>query len=145
MAPKRRRASLLVVDSRDRLLLFQYPLATGEKYWTAPGGGLEQGESFEVAASREAHEELGLERPVLTHLGDQSVEIPLGGVRVPQEIRIFLIRVRSLEFDPTVLDLQRREGVLQTRWWSSIELAATRELVFPANVAAILDEVLSRG
>jgi hypothetical protein len=40
----RRAARLVVVDLRNRVLLFQYARLTGEKFWATPGGGLEDGE-----------------------------------------------------------------------------------------------------
>jgi 8-oxo-dGTP pyrophosphatase MutT (NUDIX family) len=40
--------------------LHQAEDATGHRWWVAPGGGLEAGESFEDAARREVEEETGL-------------------------------------------------------------------------------------
>jgi hypothetical protein len=46
----------------QQLLLFLARDSTrpGQHWWVTPGGGLQIGESFEEAASRELHEETGL-------------------------------------------------------------------------------------
>jgi 8-oxo-dGTP diphosphatase len=55
---------LLVVDTRERVLLFKFeykhgPLS-GHRFWATPGGAVAPGESYEAAASREMSEETGL-------------------------------------------------------------------------------------
>ena len=58
----RRAARLVVVYSRNRVLLLQNARITGQKFWAAPGGGLEYGETLDEAAAREALvRSLGLE------------------------------------------------------------------------------------
>jgi len=142
MGPELRRAArLVVVDSHNRVLLFQYSRATAEKYWATPGGGLEQGETFDEAAAREALEELGLKRPKLTPLGDRLADFLLGDRPIHEEERLFLLRHEPREFDEAVREVHRREGVLQTRWWSLAELEASDELIFPEGLSATLRRV----
>lgn len=43
-------ARVLLLSSRDRLLLREATDSSGNKWWAAPGGGLADGESFEGAA-----------------------------------------------------------------------------------------------
>jgi 8-oxo-dGTP diphosphatase len=55
---------LLVLDGDKRLLLFRFehkkgPLA-GQIFWATPGGGVDDGETFEDAARRELFEETGM-------------------------------------------------------------------------------------
>ena len=54
---RRPSARLLIFDRDGRLLLFRYVFRdgalAGDDYWGTPGGGLEDGETFEQAAIRE--------------------------------------------------------------------------------------------
>lgn len=61
---QRNSARLLVINPSQQVLLFHFQhkndALAGQSHWATPGGGLEQGESFEVAAVRELFEETGL-------------------------------------------------------------------------------------
>ena len=75
MAPEFRSAArLVVVDPYNRVLLLQHVRPSGQRLWATPGGGLEDGETFEEAAAREAHEELGVRNPYLSTLCDRTAD-----------------------------------------------------------------------
>lgn len=139
MAPEFRRAArLVVVDSRDRVLLLQHARLTGEKFWATPGGGLEDGETFEEAVAREALEELGVRNPHLRALCDRTADFVLVDRQVHQTERFFLLRLESFEFDDEVREVHSRESILETRWWSLPELSESSELIFPEDLAEIV-------
>ncbi|ODA66990.1 Diadenosine hexaphosphate hydrolase [Methyloligella halotolerans] len=56
----------VVIDADDRVLLIKHTYRPG---WCFPGGGVEAGESFKDALTREVHEEVGvtLTGPVTLH------------------------------------------------------------------------------
>jgi len=139
MTPEfRRDARLVVVDSRNRILLFQYARLTGPNFWATPGGGLEDGETFEEAAAREALEELGVRNPYLHALCDRTADFVLMDRQVHQTERFFLLRLESPEFDDVVREVHRRESIFETRWWSLPELSDSSELIFPQDFAEIV-------
>ncbi|MGO9604440.1 MAG: NUDIX domain-containing protein [Candidatus Binataceae bacterium] len=134
----RRAARLVVVDLHNHILLFQYARLTGQKFWATPGGGLEDGETFEEAAAREALEELGVRNPRLHVLCDRTADFVFVDRQVHQTETFFLLRLESLEFDEEIREVHSREGILETRWWSLAELRRSSELIFPEDLAEIL-------
>ncbi|MGR3764680.1 NUDIX hydrolase [Rossellomorea sp. NS-SX7] len=60
----RNRAGILILENNKIAVIKRKK--GGRQYYVIPGGGLEEGESFEEAAKREAQEELGIEVGELT-------------------------------------------------------------------------------
>ena len=137
----RRAARLVAVDSRSRALLFQYAQATGQRFWAAPGGGVELGETFEEAAARAAVEELGLKHVHLEPVCDRTADFLVDDRPIHQQERLFLLHCEPQEFAERVRDVHSHEGVVQARWWSLAELEESDELIFPENLPTALGKV----
>lgn len=136
----RRSARVLLLDASDRLLLVQ----SGDA-WLAPGGGVEEGEGLAEAAARELREETGLTVvpaglfPVAFTTGRADLGWASGLFRDD----FFLHRVTSHEVDPAGLNEFERRHYRGHRWWTQAELAATRETIYPVNLAALVADLIA--
>ena len=54
----RQRAGIVIYCESKKKILLIHRKKRGEEYWTVPGGGLAENESFEDGARRELNEEL---------------------------------------------------------------------------------------
>ncbi|MDT8266459.1 MAG: NUDIX domain-containing protein [Azospirillum brasilense] len=142
----RRRPSsrLLLLNPDSAVLLFRFvhkeDALAGLSYWATPGGGLEDGETFEEAAIRELFEETGIRHvDPGSDIGRREFVLLLpSGEEVTAEERFFLIR-----HDGSALS---REGWTEAevkvmadhRWWSRDDLARTTDKIFPENILAML-------
>jgi 8-oxo-dGTP diphosphatase len=71
--PKRPVASVAAcVFNGDRILLVQRGTPPSKGRWSVPGGAIELGESFEIAAKRELDEECGVEIEVGDIFGNEN-------------------------------------------------------------------------
>jgi TDG/mug DNA glycosylase family protein len=135
----------VVLDADDRILLtrFENPV-TRAVWWATAGGGVDEGESDEVALRRELLEEAGL----------AAVEVgPVVWTResvfawdrqlLHQRERIHLVRVDAHEPKPTI-DVAA-EGVTDVRWWSLDELEASDERLVPRDLVVRLRDLLRDG
>jgi 8-oxo-dGTP pyrophosphatase MutT (NUDIX family) len=144
----RRVARVVLLDPSDRILLMHgyEPDDPSEAWWFTPGGGLEGDETRAEAALRELAEETGITQvdlgPVLWR---RTCSFPFDGRRWDQDEWYFLGRTAQTETAPAGLtDLELR-SVRGLRWWSSAELSATRETVYPTRLAGLLRTLLDEG
>ena len=139
-----------MLDPADRVLLVRFDFPELE-VWTAPGGGIDPGESPLEALRRELIEEVGLELP---SDGDppQVWHRPIVGADVAagwdgQIDDFFLVRTAAFEPHGAFTDEQlRAEGMGATRWWTQAELEAAADTVFaPRDLPARLVTLLRDG
>ncbi len=135
-------ARVLLLDATDRALLIAHLPGDGRTVWTAPGGGLDVGETHEQAAARELREEVGIDTPLGPWVWSRSVTFTFRGIWLHQTERWFLARVAGLDADAVPLDDLATDGA---RWWSLDELSATDEVLAPGSIAAHLEHLLVTG
>lgn len=126
-------------------MLFRATLPDREPWWFAPGGGVEPGESDEVAVARELEEEIGLvvdaaslSAPVWTrdHL------FRWNEVDERHLERFFLIRIGEHVVDISGLDADEAGIVREYRWWTPDELHASSERFSPVQLRQLLVPLL---
>ncbi|WP_088071544.1 NUDIX hydrolase [Gottfriedia luciferensis] len=113
----RPRAFAAIIENENILMVH---MIKGEKnYWTLPGGGLENEETFEEAVIREVQEEVNLKVKIIKHLYTNSYELGVEKCYLAQIVEQNSTPV--LGFDPE-LPLDQQE--LQEIKWHPIKEVA---------------------
>jgi 8-oxo-dGTP pyrophosphatase MutT (NUDIX family) len=128
---RRPSARLLILDGAGKILLFRFVhkkgALAGQDYWATPGGGVEEGETFEQAAIRELEEETGIRAesvgPQVAHR-EAVLRLP-DGEHVIADERFFLIEAKEGSLSRDGWTTQEAEVMADHRWWSQDELAQT--------------------
>jgi 8-oxo-dGTP pyrophosphatase MutT (NUDIX family) len=147
-APVNRRAArVLLLDGRDRVLLFRGGDPANPEagtWWFTVGGGVDRGESLADAAARELFEETGLLRPA-TDFGEPVHEevspFSFGGRMIVQSNTFFVLRVVAHEVDTQGFEQLETDSILEHRWWHREDLRATTDSVYPRCLVELLDRV----
>ncbi|MEU8699189.1 NUDIX hydrolase [Streptomyces sp. NPDC048680] len=149
MSTEQRKVSRLVLlDPDDRILLMHgfEPEDPASTWWFTPGGGLEGDETREQAALRELAEETGIRDVELGPLlWKRLCSFPFDGRRWEQDEWYFLARTTQTLTDTSGQTGLERRSVAGLRWWTSAELSATRETVYPTRLAGLLRTLLDEG
>lgn len=139
---------MVLLDPQDRILLMHgfEPEDPAKTWWFTPGGGLEGDENHETAARRELAEETGITDIELGPvLWKRRCSFPFDGRRWEQDEWYFLARTERTATDLRGLTELERRSVTGLRWWTSAELRATRETVYPTKLAELLCTLLDEG
>lgn len=145
-------ARAVLLDPSDRVLLFQFHLPVGmvaegpRRFWATPGGAIEADENVGVALAREVREETGFgdfEIGAELWMGEQV--LTLDGVPTFTRERFFLVRTSDVEIKREGWTELERRVMRDHRWWSVDELMSTRETIFPANFAGLVQQFLRDG
>lgn len=145
----RRTSRVLVIDDRDRLLLFSDtdPGLPGTRWWITPGGGIDPGETALAAAVRELTEETGLRVAPDELTGPVLVRRVVHGytdVVIDQEDSFYACWVPAFEVSDAGHTEQERITMTSHRWWSREELAESGEEIWPAIVLDLWAEADAR-
>jgi ADP-ribose pyrophosphatase YjhB (NUDIX family) len=133
----------MLFDELGSILLIRFvvPRADGEfVFWALPGGEIEAGETEAEAAVREVREELGLELAVAGPVYRDSNQFLHQGEM--QDNVDFLFAARCGREEPRLIGVtvDEREIMKEIRWWSEAEVRASRERIFPENLAERMKE-----
>ncbi|MGW5846418.1 NUDIX hydrolase [Streptomyces sp. NPDC055254] len=144
----RKVSRVILLDPEDRILLLHgfEPADPADDWWFTPGGGLESTETREQAALRELAEETGITEVELGPvLWQRYCAFPFDGRRWEQDEWYFLARTTRTAIEPAGLTELERRSVTGARWWTSEELLAARETVYPTRLAELLRSLLDDG
>ena len=131
-----------MLDQDDRIMLLRYDENGG--FWATPGGSLEPGETHPQAAARELREELGIHDAALgPHLATRVKDHPVAGQPVRQAERYYLARVHTGTVTPA--SATQTDNIREWRWWTLPEITATRQVIYPAGLTALLQAVIASG
>ncbi|MFD9504671.1 NUDIX hydrolase [Streptomyces sp. NPDC060035] len=147
-AERRKVSRIVLLDPDDRILLLHgfEPGDPATHWWFTPGGGLEGDETRAEAALRELTEETGITDVVLGPvLWKRMCSFPFDGRRWDQDEWYFLARTTQTATDQKGLTELELRSVAGLRWWTSAELLAARETVYPTRLGELLRTLLDEG
>jgi 8-oxo-dGTP pyrophosphatase MutT (NUDIX family) len=140
----RKAARLLVLTPDSQVLLLRLEPSFREPFWVTPGGGLDEGESFETAATRELLEEVGRDDlPLGPCIWIRTVTFTWERWRVHQDERTFLVPAAAAFGAVTIHPDE--EPITGSGWFDIDGLRRATETVYPVALADHLERLLADG
>ncbi len=142
---ERRAVRAFILTPDDEVLLMRIVKPGGaDRFWIAPGGGLEPGETAVDGLRRELLEELGLSDfeagPVVWR---RHHTFDWGDRRISQREEFRAVHVDR--FEPVMSDAVEATSLDGFRWWPIADLAACVERLTPLSLTDILRRYLRDG
>ncbi|MFI5202821.1 MAG: NUDIX domain-containing protein [Candidatus Kapaibacterium sp.] len=146
----RNQARGIVLNSRGEMLFVKHkdslPADPNQpdrlEYWVPPGGGLEDGETYEEAAVREVFEETGLRvEGSSRHVHTLEKPLMFGGELRLMHAQYYLIFHSGKSCD--VMNGDPDEGIKEVRWWSLENCEGSGEIFLPDGIFDIFRSVLA--
>lgn len=143
-ARKPRPASrLLMLDPEGAILLFRFDPPGVRSFWATPGGAVDPGESYDAAARREMREETGWMLDPGAQVAQRDASFTtLEGAPVWSDERYYLVRVPERRIATSGHTALEQAVMQHHHWWTLAELRASREVIFPADLADMVSGLM---
>lgn len=144
----RNTARVIVINPQREVVLVKYedkqpgnpaePLRL--KFWVPPGGGVDEGETFEQAAVRELDEETGIVMPSIGPcVWQHNRDLMHAGELKRFNLRYFIAHCGNVER----LYNRTSEDIKDIRWWSLEAIRRSSEEFLPEPFADLLEPLLA--
>ncbi|MEO8754736.1 MAG: NUDIX domain-containing protein [Casimicrobiaceae bacterium] len=135
---------VLLIDARDRVLLFRtYAATRGHPLWITPGGGLHPGETHEQAALREMWEETGVVADLGPCVWVRQHIFRLGERLLDERERIYVVRVDEAAVTNDNWEPEEHTFLTAHRWWSLAEIVASDDWFAPRRITEFLPAIIT--
>lgn len=137
-------ARVLVFDEDGALLLMKqhWGRRVRPARWLTVGGGIDPGEDAATAAIRELYEETGLRVDAVGEpVAFREIELPPAEAYGRRTAVYFVLRTPRFEIARDAWTEDEQDDIVDVRWFTPAELAASDDVFDPEDVRRIIAEI----